>query len=343
MPLMALVSLTVSFAARAEESPSGTDFLSPPLAEMAAEAGGGEAGKTADPDPLEKFNRFVFKVNDSLDSYLLVPIARGYRNITPRPVRRGALNFSRNVVNLNTTGYQVLQGKPGKAGVTLARFLINSTLGFGGLFDPASDMGLPAYSEDLGQTLGSWGVGPGPYLVIPFLGPSTMRDASARLVDVFVNAQSTLDIEDQWAFFILDTLAFRESLLGATELFSGDKYTAFRNAYLSRRQWQVTDGRSGGDEESEEDLQELFDDEEFFDDFLEDVEPNEDGGMRAPPPLPVDRERHYWYAGFPYPVQLYNHERRHLALLRQTRALSRWSEQIGLPPNTADIVDLGSD
>ena len=272
-------------------------------------------------DPLEKLNRFIFRLNDTLDVYMLVPVTKAYRAVVPLPGRQGIYNFSINLTQANTTLYQLLQGKPLKAGVSIARFFINLTLGFGGLFDPASDMGLPLYSEDLGQVLGTWGVGPGPYVVIPFLGPSTMRDALARLPQAVIDVQySQFNTDDGITFFVLDTLAFRESLLGAEELFTGDKYIAFRDAYLSRRQWQVSDGKIDIDAEDEDLLEEFFDEE--WDEEADESEPSARlPETRAAPPA------------FPFPIALYSERRKQLALMQMTRDFPA-----ALPPH-ADTED----
>jgi phospholipid-binding lipoprotein MlaA len=134
-------------------------------------------------DPLEGFNRAMYTFNDKFDRYLLKPVAKGYRAIMPKPVSRGISNFFSNLHDPGIMLNNLLQGKPKQAGSDLGRFLVNTTLGIAGLFDVATKMGMEKHNEDFGQTLGKWGVGEGPYLVLPFLGPSNVRDGAALPVD----------------------------------------------------------------------------------------------------------------------------------------------------------------
>ena len=136
-------------------------------------------------DPWEGFNRRVFAFNDALDRAILRPVARGYRNVTPQPVQTGVGNFFSNLGEIRTALNSVLQGKPGNAGIATSRFLINTTVGIGGLWDFATHMEITGREEDFGQTLGVWGVNEGPYLVLPFLGPSTVRDTAGLPLDMY--------------------------------------------------------------------------------------------------------------------------------------------------------------
>lgn len=134
-------------------------------------------------DPFEALNRHVYHFNYGLDRWVLLPAVRGYRAVTPRPVRTAVSNAFANLGDVGNLANHLLQLKGERAMRTTARLLFNSLLGIGGLWDPATRMGLPRQSEDFGQTLGHWGVGAGPYLVLPGLGPSNLRDATGRLVD----------------------------------------------------------------------------------------------------------------------------------------------------------------
>lgn len=134
-------------------------------------------------DPWARFNRSMYHFNAWLDEYLLLPIVNVYRTVAPRPVRHGVANFFSNLGEIPTFINAVLQLEPKDASVTLLRFLINSTVGLAGLLDPATALGLRQRHEDFGQTLAVYGVAPGPYLILPFFGPSTLRDSLGLAVD----------------------------------------------------------------------------------------------------------------------------------------------------------------
>jgi phospholipid-binding lipoprotein MlaA len=138
-------------------------------------------------DPYEDFNRQMFAFNDGLDRAVLEPVAKGYRAITNEPIREGVGNFADNLNEPLTFVNHVLQGQIPDAGATFGRFVVNTTVGIGGIFDPASAMGMQRTKEDFGQTLGKWGVGSGPYLVLPFLGSTTPRDIIGKGGDVALN------------------------------------------------------------------------------------------------------------------------------------------------------------
>jgi len=202
---------------------------------------------TAGPkDPYESFNRKVFAFNDTLDTYALKPVATAYTKVVPSPVRTGVHNFFGNFSDAWSAVNQLLQGKPADAGSMTLRVLANTTIGIGGLFDPATSLGLERKSEDLGQTLGVWGLNPGPYLVLPLFGSSDIRDAIALPADTYV--APALLVNTTWqkigvdAVGVIDT---RAGLLGASQMLDElafDRYTFMRDAYVTRRRSLVYDG-----------------------------------------------------------------------------------------------------
>jgi phospholipid-binding lipoprotein MlaA len=205
-------------------------------------------GKPDPRDPWERFNRASYKFNDALDRAIAKPAAKGYKRVTPRVVRTGVSNFVSNLGTITTVFNDVLQGKIKQAGHDSGRFLLNSTIGLAGLFDPASAAGLERNDEDFGQTLGKWGVKSGPYLMLPILGPSTVRDTAGRLPDQFTNPVNYL--QDDSTRYIIDGLSFLDLRAGLLDLEpqiekSYDKYAFIRNAWLQRREFLVTDGNVG--------------------------------------------------------------------------------------------------
>ena len=225
----------------------------------------------ADFDPLERVNQPIFWFNDKLDVFLLEPIAKGWDFVVPNRAQ-GAISdaFDNARFPIDFTN-ELLQGKPVDAGKTLGRFLLNSTLGVGGLFDVAKAAGLPGRQEDFGQTLGVWGIRNGPYLVLPVLGPSTFRDACGRAVD------SPMRV---WPFFVgtipsigitsTEVINWRAQNIESIRDIRKDAfdyYSLVRNAYLSNREAEVADhaapqrGTEKPDAEAEEDLY-FTDDEE---------------------------------------------------------------------------------
>jgi phospholipid-binding lipoprotein MlaA len=196
-------------------------------------------------DPWERFNRASFKFNDSLDRAILRPAAKGYVKVTPRFLRTGISNVLSNLETVTTIVNDALQGKIKQAGLDSARLVLNSTIGLGGLLDPASDAGLEKNDEDFGQTLGKWGVKSGPYLMLPVLGPSTLRDTFARIPDQFTSPANYLeDDSTRYTIRAFDILDLRADLLSLDEQLarSYDRYAFVRNAYLQRREFKVTDG-----------------------------------------------------------------------------------------------------
>lgn len=203
-------------------------------------------GATAPGDPWEPFNRKVYAFNDTVDAAVLKPVATAYKTVVPQFVRTGVSNVLGNIGDLWSAANHLLQGKV-HTGLEMGfRVVTNSFFGLGGLLDPATEMGLVRRSEDFGQTLGHWGVGPGPYLVIPFLGPSTLRDGTALLVDRQF-APSTLGKTDAASYSItgVELISLRANLLEATQLLDAvalDRYSFLRQTYLSRRLDAVYDG-----------------------------------------------------------------------------------------------------
>lgn len=202
----------------------------------------------ADPrDPLESFNRSMFTFNDNLDQYVAKPLARGYKKITPDPIDRGISNFFSNLDEVGTIINNGLQLKFKDAASDLGRLTINSTLGLLGFMDIATDMGLEKHYEDFGQTLGSWGAGPGPYLVLPVIGPSSGRDAVGFAADWFTNPLYYVveDVGVSWGLYLIRFVDRRADLLKTTDLLETaalDPYAFMRESYLQRREHQVYDG-----------------------------------------------------------------------------------------------------
>ncbi|MGO3454995.1 MAG: MlaA family lipoprotein [Marinomonadaceae bacterium] len=203
-------------------------------------------GSLTDPaDPWEGFNRSMFSFNDTVDAYFLKPIAKGYKSVTPTVVQSGVSNFFSNLGEISNITNNGLQAKKNGFVASTWRFLINSTVGVFGLFDVASSLGIRKYDEDFGQTLGYWGVSSGPYLVLPFLGPSTLRDAGGTAVDYFnYDPIDELDLNDEqriarWAIYAVQK---RASFLSAESLIVGDRYSFIRDVYLQNRVNEVYDG-----------------------------------------------------------------------------------------------------
>lgn len=197
-------------------------------------------------DPFEGFNRMVFRVNDGLDTVLLKPLAQGYQAVVPELARTGVSNFFGNIGDVWSAVNQALQGKGEAAATMVSRVGTNTLFGIGGLFDVASDLGMERQSEDFGQTLGRWGLSAGPYLVLPLLGPSSLRDASALPLDLKAGVSAvTTDRTTAASLSALQLVNTRANLLGASKVLDDialDKYGFVRDAYLSRRRNQVYDG-----------------------------------------------------------------------------------------------------
>jgi phospholipid-binding lipoprotein MlaA len=196
-------------------------------------------------DPIEGFNRASYKFNDALDRALLKPAAKGYKAVTPDFVEAGVTNFFSNLAQPTVIVNDLLQGKF-KAGLNdTGRFLVNTTVGIGGLFDPASAAGLDRNDEDFGQTLGKWGVPSGAYLMVPFFGPSTVRDGFGTGVDVFTNPVRYVDDTGvRYGLAGLDLIDSRARRLPLEDTLNQayDKYTFIKNAFLQQREYAVKDG-----------------------------------------------------------------------------------------------------
>jgi phospholipid-binding lipoprotein MlaA len=203
---------------------------------------------TSDKDPLEPMNRGIYKFNDVADKAVLKPVASGYKAITPTPVRAGINNFFNNLSNLVTIVNQLLQFKFGNAAETTGRVVVNTTVGILGFIDVASRTGFNAYREDFGQTLGYWGMGSGPYLMLPLLGPSNLRDTAGLLTDWFF-FEPIGYVENPRTRNILLGVKFidkRADLLPGSDLLDEaalDPYAFMRDAYSQRRVNQISDGQ----------------------------------------------------------------------------------------------------
>ncbi|WAG80956.1 VacJ family lipoprotein [Metapseudomonas furukawaii] len=201
------------------------------------------AATASEEDPWEGFNRAMFRFNDTLDTYALKPIAKGYQAVTPQFLEDGVHNVFNNIGDVGNLANDLFQLKLHNAGVDTGRLVFNTTFGLLGFFDVATPMGLQRNDEDFGQTLGYWGVESGPYLVIPFLGPSTVRDAGGKIPDAFFEPYPHMDhVPTRNVTRAVDVVDTRASLLSAEKLISGDKYIFIRNAYLQNREFKVKDG-----------------------------------------------------------------------------------------------------
>ncbi|WP_025732742.1 MlaA family lipoprotein [Carnimonas nigrificans] len=192
-------------------------------------------------DPWEGFNRGVFAFNDTLDHYAFRPVARGYDAVTPDPVQDGVRNFFGNIGDVGTTVNGVLQGNPMIVGTSLSRVLLNTTLGIGGLLDPASRLGIEKRHEDFGKTFAAWGFKSGPFMMLPLLGPSTVRDTMGLPGDWFSDAVTYIDNSyARWGLRAVDLVQVRADLLDQEKLMqNGDRYTFIRDAWMQRRQFEI--------------------------------------------------------------------------------------------------------
>ena len=197
------------------------------------------------PDPYEDTNRSFYAFNDALDRNIMIPVAENYVKVTPEPVRDGITNFFDNLEYLNVILHSFLQGKLGQGFSDLTRFVVNSTIGLAGFFDVATDMGLEEHDEDLGQTLAVWGVDPGAYLYIPFLGPYTARNSPDLASSYFTNPFSYISTLFLLPVSALNLINDRANLLDASEFVdeaSIDPYSFIREAYLQQRRYLIHDG-----------------------------------------------------------------------------------------------------
>ncbi|MEC8078105.1 MAG: VacJ family lipoprotein [Pseudomonadota bacterium] len=207
--------------------------------------------KASDDDPLEPMNRAIFGFNEVVDDAILEPVAEGYRYITPDPIEDSISNFFNNLGEINTIVNSALQLKLDKTISSSSRFVLNSTVGVLGLFDVATTLGIDRHREDFGQTLGHYGISPGPYLVLPFFGPSSLRDAPGFYIDVLIEKDispihTELHHEERQIIQATNVIDTRANLLKATKILdtaAKDKYIFLRESYLQRRAKLVTDGK----------------------------------------------------------------------------------------------------
>ena len=198
----------------------------------------------AEEDPWECVNRAVFRFNDTVDTYSLKPLAQGYQKVTPDVIETGISNVFSNLGDVVVLANDLLQGKIHDAGIDTSRILFNTTFGVLGFFDVATRMGLQKNDEDLGQTLGAWGLGSGPYVVLPLLGPSTVRDIGGRAGDSFLSPYRYInDVPARNTTRGVDVVDTRAGLLSAERMITGDKYIFIRNAYLQNREFRTQDGQ----------------------------------------------------------------------------------------------------
>ncbi len=214
----------------------------------------------ADQDPLIEVNRTVHGFNRALDGAILKPVAETYTAVTPGFLKRRANSFFNNIDDIRVTINDLLQLKFKQAAGDAGRLVINTTVGLGGLFDVAEPaLGLEKHHEDFGQTLGYWSIGSGPYIELPFLGPSTARDSAGMIVDTILNPLQLLRGAQQATLVAGEGVSDRAALLDAEELISGDDYVFIREVYLQRREYLVQDGLvedSFGDFDSDFDFEE---------------------------------------------------------------------------------------
>ncbi len=194
-------------------------------------------------DPFQDLNEKTHKLNQSLDKSIATPVAKAYRKVTPDFVEVGVTNFTDNIEDVNIALNNLLQGKIKEGFSDIFRFTLNSTIGVLGLFDVASTIGLEKHSEDFGQTLAVWGVSDGPYIVLPILGPSSLRDTLARIPEAFMTPLLLID-HDRTGYELtaIDLLDKRARYLGLESIVIGDDYLFYRDAYFQSREFDINDG-----------------------------------------------------------------------------------------------------
>ncbi len=220
------------------------------------------AEQRAESDPWEPLNRTLFDVNTAVDKVTLKPLAKGYQKVLPRPVRTGITNFFKNLIAPRSMVNNFLQGKPTDGFGEFIRFAVNSTVGIGGIFDIATASGLEARPEDFGQTAAVWGVPNGPYVMVPFLGPQTLRDGLLLPLDIAADPLYQYDNTSvRSKLYGLRLIELRSRILSAEKFIedSKDLYVTTRESYLQNREYQVYDGNPPEDDD-------------FYDEFLEDDE-----------------------------------------------------------------------
>lgn len=235
------------------------------LAVAALVAGCASSASRVEHDPWEPLNRGIYQFNDFGDRVLIKPIAKGYKKVVPSFMRRGVSNFYDNLATPSSALNNFLQGKPKRGIDDVVRFVFNSTLGIGGLFDLASASGIEEYDEDFGQTFAVWGVPSGPYVVLPFMGPSTLRDAFGRPLDTLADPlyhHEEKNVRDK--LYILRAIDLRHRLLAAEGLLedSQDPYITLRESYLQNRNYVIHDGDPPVDDDFYDDFEDFEDDSE---------------------------------------------------------------------------------
>ena len=223
-------------------------------------AGCATTGAKNDPrDPWEGWNRGVQSFNDSLDEYVMKPVAQGYHYVTPSVVDQGVTNFFSNVEDIAVITNDLLQFKFLQTGQDVGRLLVNTTVGLGGFVDVAQHLDMPKHNEDLDQTLGAWGIPSGPYLVLPLIGPSTPRGVIGVAGDTASNPINWINpAAIPYGSGILKTVDTRADLLSASKIVdeaSVDRYEFIRNAYFQQRKYLIYDGNPPLDEDMEKDLE----------------------------------------------------------------------------------------
>ena len=217
-------------------------------------------GSPVEHDPWESMNRGLYAFNDGVDKISFKPLAKGYVKIFPSPVRRSVTNFSRNLSTPGSVINNFLQGKPGHGFQELGRFIMNSTVGIGGLFDVASRSGLEAQPEDFGQTAAVWGIPSGPFVMLPIFGPRTVRDALTLPLDIAADPLRYVNDDTvRISLWVLRAIDLRARLLPLEGLVqdSPDPYVTTRESYLQNREFEIYDGNPP------------VEDDEFFDEFLD--------------------------------------------------------------------------
>jgi phospholipid-binding lipoprotein MlaA len=226
------------------------------LAALAATLVAGCAAVPSQVDPLEPMNRAMYEVHEVLDTNLVRPIAQGYVDIVPRPIRTSVSNVFNNIDDLFSAVNGLLQGKLDKFGNDMGRVILNTGWGVGGLFDPASEMGIERGNEDFGQTFAVWGIGPGPYLFVPLFGPTTVRDGTGVLVRIAVGPVGWIpDVPLRNSLYGVGAVDLRAQALAASEIVDTaalDRYLFMRNAYLQRRRYLIYDGAPPREKEEDE-------------------------------------------------------------------------------------------
>ncbi len=194
-------------------------------------------------DPWESTNRKIFAFNRVFDRYLLRPVSSGYARVMPDAAERSVANAVANIYEVNRFLNSLLQGRPDSAAISTGRFMVNTTVGVFGLFDVATKMGIEVQRADFGQTLMVWGVDTGPYVVLPFFGPRTVRSATGYVFDTYTSIPAVAwEPTAAWTFWSVEAISFRAGLLDYDDLITGDEYVFMRSAYLQARQTFLNGG-----------------------------------------------------------------------------------------------------